>query len=521
MVFEKMVRRVFSLAQLLFSLVVLPLSAGAEEPFSFDVVVDRARELAGTSFEDRSRTIPDFLLDIDYDRWRDIRFRPEKALWKEEGLPFQLQFFHPGLFYDRGVTIHVVDGGRAVPLPFDPESFDYGANGFKERIPADLGYAGFRIHYPINRDDYHDEIAVFLGASYFRAVAEGHQYGLSARGLAVDTALPSGEEFPWFREFWVLKPAPTETFIKVFALLDSPSATGAYRFIIVPGTETRMNVSTVLFQRRPGAKLGMAPLTSMFFYGEESNGRRGDFRPEVHDSDGLQVRFDTGEWLWRPLKNPSRLEISAFQAVNPRGFGLLQRDIDFDHYQDLEAGYERRPSLWVEPRGDWGAGHVELIEIPTELEMHDNIVAFWVPRDLPQPGEPLSLDYVLRWTPPRSVEPSSGRVVATRMADGRLQGARKIVIDFEGGELEAIGPDAGLVSVVTVGDGARLMEKQLRKNVVTGGWRLVFQVVPEEQGKLKGVFATGRPPVELRAFLKKGENLPDVLTETWSYSLNF
>ncbi len=520
MVPEKFAKSVLFLAlSLLWA--VWPPSARADEPFTFDVVIERARSLAAGPFEDRSRSIPEFLLDINYDQWRDIRFRPEKALWKEEGLPFQLQFFHPGLFYDRGVTVHVVDDGHATPLPFDPEAFDYGSNTFKDRIPSDLGFAGFRIHYPINRDDYHDEVAVFLGASYFRAVAKGHAYGLSARGLAVDTALPSGEEFPWFREFWIIKPAPEEAFIKVFALLDSPSATGAYRFLIVPGEETRMDVSTVLFQRRQGAKLGVAPLTSMFFYGEEGNGRHGDFRPEVHDSDGLQIRFSTGEWLWRPLKNPGRLDISALQAVNPRGFGLLQRDVAFDHYQDLEAHYERRPSLWVEPRGDWGHGHVELIEIPTELEMHDNIVAFWVPRDVPPVGEPLALDYVLRWTRPRSDEPPGGRAVATRLAEGRLQGAKKIVIDFEGGELADLGVDAGLASVVTVGDGARLLEKQIQKNVVTGGWRLVFQVIPEEQGKLKGVFATGRPPVELRAFLKKGENLPDVLTETWSYSLNF
>ena len=494
--------------------------AWADEPFTFDVVIERARALAVEPFEDRSRTIPEFLLDLSYDQWRDIRFRPERALWAGEGLPFQLQFFHPGLFYDRGVTVHVVDG-QALPLPFDSEAFDYGSNAFKDEIPADLGFAGFRVHYPINSDDYHDEVAVFLGASYFRAVAKGHVYGLSARGLAVDTALPSGEEFPWFREFWVIKPAPGETFIKVFALLDSPSVTGAYRFLIVPGEKTRMDVSTVLFQRRQGAKLGLAPLTSMFFYGEESNGRPGDFRPEVHDSDGLQIRFATGEWLWRPLKNPGRLDVSAFQAVNPRGFALLQRDTDFDHYQDLEAHYERRPSLWIEPQGDWGAGHIELIEIPTELEMHDNIVAFWVPRDLPPLGEPFSLDYVLHWTRPRFDEPPSGRAVATRLAQGSLQGAKKIVIDFEGGELADLDADAGLASVVTVGKGARLLEKQIQKNVVTGGWRLVFQILPDEQGTLKGVFATGRAPVELRAFLKKGENLPDVLTETWSYSLHF
>lgn len=513
--------RILAVLFFLLTTLLLPCPAPAETEgvFTFDVVIDRARALAESPFEDRSRSVPDFLLDIDYDQWRSIRFRPDRALWKEENLPFQLQFFHPGLFYDRAVTIHVVDGGLATPLPFAKESFDYGSGSFAEKIPSDLGYAGFRIHYPLNRPDYRDEVAVFLGASYFRALARDQGYGLSARGLAVDTALPTGEEFPWFREFWVLKPSPEDGFIKVFALLDSPSATGAYRFVIVPGEETRMDVSAVLFARRDGARLGLAPLTSMFFYGEESNGRPGDFRPEVHDSDGLQIHFSTGEWLWRPLKNPSRLDISAYQARNVRGFGLLQRDGTFDHYQDLEARYERRPSLWVEPGGDWGDGHVELIEIPTDREMHDNIVAFWVPGETPLPGESLAFDYVLRWTGADRILPPGGRAVSTRLAEGSVAGARKIVIDFAGGELEKLPDEAGLVSVVTVGPGGRLLGKQLQKSAVTGGWRLVFEVLPDERGTLKGVFATGRPPIEIRAFLKKGENLPDVLTETWSWSL--
>lgn len=492
----------------------------AESPFSFDRVVEQARTLAVSPFQDPRGNVPQFLLDMSYDQWRDIRFRPGKALWKDEKFPFSLQFFHVGLYYDRSVVLNIVEEGVPAPIAFSPDYFDYGQNTFASQISSELGFAGFRIHYPVNRPDYADELAVFLGASYLRAVGRDQHYGLSARGLSVDTAMPEGEEFPWFREFWIVKPAADAAEIVVYALLDSPSVTGAYRYRIVSDEETRMEVNSVLFTRHGGHKIGVAPLTSMYFFGESENGYPGDFRPEVHDSDGLTIRMDNGEWLWRPLKNPGRLGISAFQAVDPRGFGLFQRDLNFDHYQDLEARYAKRPSLWVQPMGDWGAGHVELVEIPTDSEVNDNIVAFWVPRDMPEPGEPAVFNYVLNWRGSPKDQPPLGRAAATRLAGTKGQGVRKIIVDFEGGELAGLDHDAGLVSVVTVGEGGRLLEKQLMKNPLTGGWRLTFLVEPEA-GHLKGVFPLGRPPVELRVFLKKGENLSDVLTETWSYSLNF
>jgi len=452
------------------------------EAFSFDNVVKKAEELAARPFENPDGAVPDFLLNISYDQWRKIRFRPNMSLWRNEKLPFEAQFFHPGLFYNRLVGINIVHDGGALRLPFSTNFFEYGDNAFASKTGSvPLDFTGFRLHFPLNRDDYKDEVAVFLGASYFRAVARGTQYGLSARGLAVDTAMQSGEEFPYFREFWIEKPEQDAEQIAVCALLDSPSLAGAYRFILTPGEETVMDVECMLFLRRDVQKIGIAPLTSMYLYGEPENGRDGDFRPEVHDSDGLLYHSEEGEWTWRPLANPKRLAVLSAPLQNPRGFGLMQRDWLFDHYQDLEARYEKRPSLWIEPLSEWGEGNVELVEIPTEQEIHDNIVAYWVPAKTPETAEgrpkgdtpeyprTMTFAYRMRWLQPHRPVHELGRVMATRIAAGNSPEMMKFVLDFEGDELSELPAGAGLTSIVTVGDGARLIEKQLQKNEATGG----------------------------------------------------
>ncbi len=500
------------------------LSAGS---FSFSDVARAAEELASSPFVDPDGTVPEFLLKISYDQWRKIRFRPDRSLWRELGLPFEVQFFHPGLFYNRVVKINVVNGESVAKVPFSADFFEYGDVEFADKIESvSMDFAGFRVHCPLNTEEYKDEFVVFLGASYFRAVAKDVQYGLSARGLAIDTAMQSGEEFPYFKEFWLEKPGSGDEALTIYALLDSPSLTGAYKFAITPGEETKMVVDSTLFLRRDVQKLGIAPLTSMFLYGETENGWRGDFRPEVHDSDGLLVKDGDGVWYWRPLSNPRRLSVSSRPMDNPGGFGLFQRDGSFDHYQDLEACYERRPSLWVEPHG-WSTGRVELVEIPSEQEIHDNIVAYWVPDKTLQDAKafyPRSMDfgYTMRWIAPGVSVHDLGRAAASRIADGNSQDSVKFVIDFEGGELADIPGDAGLSSVVTVGNGARLLEKQLMKNEVTGGWRLVFQVARESDESIRTLFpsSSARPTIAITALLKRGENLPDPLTETWTYDLH-
>jgi glucans biosynthesis protein len=485
--------------------------------FGLDNVETMARELASRPFVDDQRNVPGILRNISYDQWRDIRFIPAKSLWRDEKLPFELQFFHPGLFYDRTVAINVVDGGAVTRLAFDTSAFDYGRNGFADVIPSDMGFAGFRVHAAINTKKYLDEFLVFLGASYFRAVGKGQQYGLSARGLAVDTAESSGEEFPFFKEFWIVKPDRKDKEITIYALLDSRRVTGAFAFRATPGTETVMDARSVLFLREPVARLGIAPLTSMFIFGENSNPRvSDDFRPEAHDSDGLMAAFNNGERIWRPLQNPKSLSVNIFNAPDLRGMGLMQRDTDFASYLDLEARYEIRPSAWVEPVGDWGPGKLHLVQIPSPEEIHDNIVTFWTPEARPEPGTPLRFDYRLRWLDPKRVNAPMGHVVFTRTARAAEGKARLFVIEFQGGALDELPDDAALDAVVWVGEGGKLLARRVQKNPVTGAWRLAFEIEPDASSPFSMLLPDKRPFIEMRAALHHGMT---PLTETWTYAV--
>ncbi len=483
-------------------------AANPEPTFGFKEVTAKAEKLAKEPFQEPKGQVPEWLTKITYDQWRQIRFRPDHALWRDPRLPFQVQFFHPGLYYNRLVDINVIDTKGVHPVPFSPDQFDYGQNDFASKVPQNLGYAGFRIHAPFKTPKYYDEVIVFLGASYFRAVGKNQVFGLSARGLAINTAEPSGEEFPYFREFWLVKPTAKTKEMVIFGLLDSPSLTGAYRFAVQPGDETLVNVETRLFLRQPVKKLGIAPLTSMFYHGENTTRQFEDFRPEVHDSDGVLINFSTGEWLWRPIDNPRALQVSGFHTAKPNGFGLLQRDRDFDHYQDLETRPDLRPSVWQVPRGAWEDGHVELVEIPTKSDTNDNIVTYWVPDKEPKPNEPCTFAYTMHWYGEDPTRPPAGRALATRRDRGTAEGAERFVVDFGGKQLEALPSDTVLRGVVTIASGqdsAELLDQHVVKNVVTGGWRLTFQVRPKQKNV-----------IELRAFLDKGG---EALTETWSYSL--
>ena len=485
-------------------------SAQAKKParkklaFGFEDAAKRAEKLARSPFKDPRGEVPEWLLQISYDQWRDIRFRPEASLWRGKNSNFEVQFFHPGLYYDRTVRMHEVDSAGVRAFEFNPNQFDYGKNDFASRVPQDMGFAGFRVHFPIKTAAYKDEVIVFVGASYFRAVGKDHVYGLSARGVAVDTALPSGEEFPFFREFWLVRPAPGAKELEFYALLDSPRMTGAYRFVVFPGDQTIVDVESRLFLRKKIGKIGIAPLTSMFYCGENNACRTEDYRPEVHDSDGLLLNDSTGEWTWRPLRNPRVLSVNSFHMTNPRGFGLLQRDRDYEHYQDLETRMETRPSVWIEPKGDWGPGHVELVQIPTQADIHDNIVSYWTPDAPAEPGKSIDNAWRMTWYSDDASRPPAGRVVATRRDLGTFEDGQRFVIDFAGKELRAMPAETVLEGVVTVGNG-ELLEQQVVKNPVNGQWRLTFQVRPQ-----------GGMPVEMRAFLRHEE---EALTETWSYVL--
>jgi periplasmic glucans biosynthesis protein len=497
------------------------------EGFDFDEVAARARDLAAVPYKAPSTQLPPELRDLDYDAHRDIRFRPDRAVWRAEKLPFELMFFHPGRSFQEPVRINTVEaGGVAKRVEFDSAMFDYGRNKLDAQKLRNVGFAGFRVHHAINKPGYKDEVLVFLGASYFRAVGQGQVYGLSARGAAVNTAGSQGEEFPRFSEFWIERPRPGATSLTIHALLDSPSLAAAYRFTLTPGVDTVMQVVARIYPREPIAKLGLAALNSMYAFGENQPGHD-DYRPEVHDSDGLSIANGDGEWLWRPLVNPKRLLVTSFAAVNPKGFGLMQRDRAPSSYEDPEALYERRPSAWVEPVGAWGAGRVELVQIPTPDETNDNIVAYWVP-DLPLPvKQAFNVAYSVHWQMVGQTPPGKAWVVQTRRGRGYVKqpdGDLNFVVDFDGPPLRALKSDARLESVVEVSANGQLKEHNLFRNLVSGAWRMTVRVKRLDAAK----------PIEMRAFVKAASGVvggaasgvvtaaaaavdSPALTETWSY----
>lgn len=474
-----------------------------DAPDFLETVASRAQVLA-TEPHRRATRVPD-ASRIGYDAYRDIRFRPEARLWRDSDALFRVELFPTGFLYEHPVTVNVLPGvapdSAATRIEASADMFDFGEAG----PPKTLALAGFKITYPLHGDDKRDEIISFLGASYFRPIGRGQVYGASARGLAIDTAQPRSEEFPEFREFWLVEPSGRDRALTLYALLDSPSVTGAFRFVVRPGAQTTVDSEARLFLRKEGGVLGLAPLTSMFLAGK-AGPPRDDFRPEVHDSDGLQMVTGSGERIWRPLANPGALAVSSFADNNPRGFGLMQRERRFDRYQDAPAGYHARPSLWVEPEGDWGEGEVRLVEIPTPSEFHDNIVAFWVSKWPAARDKPVQLRYRLSALKAEPA-PSHGaaRVVAVRHGpvDGS-RSARRVVVEFEGGELASLGDGQVVESDVTLADGKLL--------------RTLVDKVPE--GKNRRLFIdvepAGKRPVDIRANLTlRGV----VISETLSHAV--
>jgi glucans biosynthesis protein len=478
----------------------LLLPARAEpQPFDASTVRQIARDTAARPFKAPDNKLPDNLKDLDYDHYRAIRFLPEHALWRGEKLPFEVQFFHRGFFYKDRIDIFEVANGVASRIAYQPENFSFGDTP-PPQPGDDLGFAGFRLHAPINKPDYYDEVCVFLGASYFRAVAKGELYGLSARGLAINTGEAKGEEFPFFKTFWIEKPTANASSIVVHALLDSESAAAAYRFTIRPGDTTVFDVEMAIYPRVDLEHAGLAPMTSMFFFGPNDRNDVDDFRPSVHDSDGLAVFNGRGEQLWRPLSNPKDLQISSFSDLNPRGFGLMQREKNFFAYQDIESRFERRPSLWAEPIGDWGEGAVQLIEIPTKEEIHDNIAGFWHPKAALQAKGEFTYTYRLHWGPDVPKPTSLARFVRTGVG-AKGEDARIFVLDLVGDKLNAIDPKTirGVVSA----EKAQVQNIVTQPNPAIGGWRLSFELGVKE-----------KVPVEIRASLMQDG---DALSEVWVY----
>jgi len=470
--------------------------------FDFHDVRSRAEALVKQPYEVITNRVPETFTRMSYDEYWKITNR-RTNYWQRDGLPMGLQFFHQGYIFNRGVKLHEIDGGRETPIPFNVDFFKYGTNHFE--VPPDMQFAGFRL---LNFRNGFGEVASFLGASYFRMIGKVQAFGTSARGLALNTTAKEGEEFPVFEQFWIRRPDKNSHEFLVYALLDSPSATGAYQFNIQPGEDTVATVKVVIFLRQPVKEFGLAPLTSMFLYGENGRPIFTDFRPEVHDADGLLIENGRGEWLWHPLEAGKMIRANRFEAESPSGFGLMQRDRDFEHYQDDVAKFEHRPSVWVKPLGKWGRGSVQLVQLPSDSEYQDNVVAFWVPADAPQPGQAVELNYELHWTRADPSPAALGHVRATRIgrALGRsAQGVSNLrfVVDFEGKYIESVPAKEKLSVNLKHSDAVTVVNSNVFKNEINNTWRLAIEIA--DPGKA----------IDLRAFLLRGEK---AITETWTFT---
>lgn len=482
---------------------------GPARPFSFDLLAKRAAELSKANFQPTPVVAGGILDRIDYDAYQQIKFRRDRTLLVGRDRRHPVQLFHMGKNFEQPVHVYVVDEGEAREVLYTPAIFDVPSGHPARELPDGLGFAGFRVMAENLETDW----LAFLGASYFRSSGPFNQYGLSARGLAIDTGLPTPEEFPRFTEFFLS--GGSRGPLIVYALLDSPSVAGAYRFAIERLTDNRdvhrviMDIEARLFARKDITRLGVAPFSSMFWYGEQSRKQAADWRPEIHDSDGLALYLGNGERVWRPLNNPPTVMTNAFQDRNPRGFGLLQRDRDFVHYLDDGVFYERRASTWVEPQDDWGDGAVHLLEIPTDDEIHDNIAVYWCPAGVFKAGEQRTYRYRLSWLDDVPFPDTLARATNTwtglggRPGTKRPAGVRKFVIDFQGQPFAGLGRDDGVELVVTPSRGK--LGTAYNHPVVDQRerWRAVFDLE-----------AQGPEPVDIRAYLRRNGR---ALTETWIY----
>jgi glucans biosynthesis protein len=464
--------------------------------------------MAGEAYSPPRRPNPELTSQIDYDEHGAIKYRRDHALFGNGGGAYPVTFFPLGKFFPKRIEMHVVRDGEAREIRYSHAYFDIPADNPADRLPEDTGFAGFRLHESRHRDDWRTQDWVaFLGASYFRTIGALGQYGLSARGIAVDTGRRQGEEFPDFKAFYIEEVDDEDAPVLIHALLDGPSVTGAYRFTVRRTEGVVMEVEAHIFLRNTVELLGVAPLTSMYWYSERDRPYQVDWRPEIHDSDGLSLWTGNGERIWRPLNNPDVIRASSFLDRDPRGFGLMQRDRDFRNYLD-GVHYERRPSLWVEPLEDWGGGAVQLVELPTNDEIHDNIVCFWVPEEKPREGAAFRFRYRLHWLGghPYPAEQIARVVASYSGRGGKPEKARpgdgtiKYVVEFDGPALGDAGPGREPEIKVSASRG-EITWKMVEPVPGTGRWRAMFDLS-----------APGEAPAELRLYLAR-DGRP--LTETW------
>ncbi|MFO1417857.1 MAG: glucan biosynthesis protein D [Methylotetracoccus sp.] len=488
------------------------LKYGPQAPFSFDALKTMARDLAAREYVPPPRPDPEIVQQIDYDAHGKLKYNKDSALWADSGSVYPVTFQHVGMFFPKTVRMNLVENGIAREILYDPNLFGGGPDHVARRLPSQpSAFAGFWVHERRTGPDWKkfEPWATFLGASYFRGEGALGQVGLSARGIALGPGTATPEEFPDFVSFWFEAGAKPTDPLLVYALLDGPSVSGAYRFALSRTKGVVMTIDAALFLRKAVDRLGIAPLTSMYWFSETAKAKAVDWRPEVHDSDGLAIWNGKGEHIWRPLNNPPHVMVSSFVDQTPKGFGLLQRDRLFDHYLD-GVRYHLRPSAWVEPLGDWGAGAIQLTELPTDDEIHDNVCAMWVPAEPASAGKSYEFKYRLHWLADEPFPTPLARCVATRLGNGgqpgrpRPQGVRKFMVEFLGKPLESIPYGEKPEAVITISRGElSRVEIEPVPDDVPGHWRTHFDVE-----------ATGEEPVEMRCFLRFRDK---VMSETWLF----
>jgi periplasmic glucans biosynthesis protein len=483
---------------------------GEARPFSYEALKQEAQRLVAEPYHAPDTPAPEIVSLITYEKWGQIIYNTDHALYADAKERFPVEFFHLGEFFRKAVKMHVVENDEAREILYDPSYFNMPADSIAQQLPLGAGFAGLRVQEAKDGPLYwkKNDWVAFLGASYFRAIGELRQYGMSARGVALDTwQFGANEEFPDFTHFYI--GPETGDGVILHALLEGPSIVGAYKFAMTRRKGVVMDVDCALYLRGAITRFGVAPLTSMFWFSEAVKSAAIDWRPEVHDSDGLSIWTGGGERLWRPLNNPDRVMASAFSDNNPKGFGLMQRDRNYDHYLD-NVFYDRRPSVWIEPKGDWGKGAIHLIEIPTDDEIHDNVVAMWVPENPALPGASFDYSYRLHWLADEPYPTSLARSVATRLGNGgqpgqpRPVGVRKFVVDFLGGPLAKLPFGVKPEPVLWASRGAfSYVFTEAVFDGVSGHWRAQFDLTVD-----------GAEPVELRAYLRNGD---EILSEHWLY----
>ncbi|MGO9006430.1 MAG: glucan biosynthesis protein [Beijerinckiaceae bacterium] len=487
------------------------LKFAAPEAFSFDLLKKTAARMAHEPYVGPARPSPDIVAKIDYEAWGKIKFEINHALFANGPGRFPDSFFHLGMFFQKAVEMHVVSAGRSRQIIYDLDMFEMPVDSPARQLPKGAGFAGLRVQEARDAKlDWHkNDWVAFLGADYFRAIGELHQYGCSSRAIALDVAVAGkAEEFPDFTKFYIDETAAGDS-LTIYALLEGPSIVGASKFVMTRGNGVVMDIDQALFLRAAISRFGIAPLTSMYWFSETIKPTAVDWRPEVHDSDGLAMWTGKGERLWRPLNNPPRIMASSFLDENPRGFGLLQRDRVFDHYLD-GVFYDRRPSLWVEPKSTWGKGAIQLVEIPTDDEIHDNIVAMWVPEKPIEAGSSVDISYRLYWLADEPTPTELARCVATRLGNGgqpgkpRPKGVRKFMVEFLGAPLAALPFGVKPEPVLWASRGTfSYIYTEAVSDDVPGHWRAQFDLT-----------VTGSDPVEMRLYLKSGDK---ILSETWMF----